>query len=59
MSNLSWFLAFALIALLMISVALWMYWYSRNAMRSQTDQLQDIIREMRDVIDKGRGTDRD
>ncbi len=59
MSNLSWFLAFALIALLMISVALWMYWYSRSAMRSQTDQLQDIIREMRDVIDKGRGTDRD
>ena len=59
MSNLSWFLAFALIALLMIAVSLWMSWYSRSAMRSHKDQLEDIIREMRDVIDEERATDRD
>ncbi len=59
MSNLSWFLSFALIALLMISVSLWMYWYSRSAMRAHKDQLEDIIREMRDVIDKEGDADRD
>ncbi len=59
MSNLSWFLAFALIALLMIFVSLWMFWYSRQAQRSHKDQLEDIIREMRDVIDEEGGTDRD
>ena len=57
MNDLSWFLAFALIALLMISVSLWMYWYSRSAMRSHKEKLEDIIREMRDVIDKEGGSD--
>ena len=55
MSDLGWFAVFALIALLMVSVTGWMFWYSRRAMRSHKEQLEDIIREMRDVIDRDEG----
>jgi len=52
MSDLGWFGAFAIIFVVMVGVTGWITWYSRRTMRAETRQLEDMIREMRDVIDK-------
>ena len=51
MSDLGWFAAFFAIALLMIGVSGWMAWYSRRAMKSHKDQIDGMIREMRELIE--------
>lgn len=58
MSDLGWFSVFALIFLLMVAVSGWMVWFSRRTMKSQKGQIEDMIREMREVIDaEGRDDD--
>ncbi len=52
MSDLSWFGIFALIFLLMAAVSGWMVWFSRRAMKSHKGQIEDMVREMREVIDE-------
>ena len=51
MSDLGWFAAFFAIAVLMIGVSGWMAWYSRRAMKSHKDQIDGMIREMRELIE--------
>jgi hypothetical protein len=57
-SDLGYFTLFALIFLLMVAVSGWMVWFSRRAMKSQKNQIEDMIREMRDVMDED-GAERD
>jgi len=51
-SDLGWFSIFGLIFLLMAGLSGWMVWFSRHTMKSQKRQIEDMIREMRDVIDE-------
>ena len=52
MSDLGWFGVFTVIFLAMAAVSGWMVWYSRRAMKSHKGQIEDMVREMRQVIDK-------
>ena len=52
MSDLGWFSVFALILLLMGAVSGWMVWYSRRAMKAHQGKIEDMIEEMRAVIDE-------
>jgi uncharacterized iron-regulated membrane protein len=51
-SDLGWFIAFAGIAALMIAISAWMTWFSRRAMKSHKRQIEEMIREMREVIEE-------
>jgi hypothetical protein len=51
-SDLGWFSAFALIFVLMAAVSGWIVWFSRHTMKSQKRQIDEMIREMRGVIDE-------
>ena len=53
MSDLSWFASFAVVALIMIVVSGWMAWFSRRAMKAHKSQMEDMVLEMRKIIDKG------
>ena len=53
MSDLSWFASFAVVALIMIVVSGWMAWFSRRAMKAHKSQMDDMVLEMRKIIDKG------
>lgn len=53
MSDLSWFASFAVVALIMIGVSGWMAWFSRRAMKAHKSQMEDMVLEMRKIIDKG------
>ncbi len=52
MSDAGWFVAFATIAVVMIAVSGWMAWFSRRAMKAHKGQIEDMVREMREVIDE-------
>ncbi len=52
MTDLSWFSIFALISVAMIVVSAWMAWFSRRAMKVHKNQMEDMVREMRGVIDE-------
>jgi len=52
MSDVGWFLAFAIVAVLMIAVAGWMAWFSRRTMKAHKGQIKDMVREMREAIDE-------
>ncbi len=52
MSALDWFAIFAVLFIVMASVSGWMMWFRRRSMRSHETQIKDMVREMRDVIDK-------
>ncbi len=51
MSDLGWFAVFAAIFLAMALVSAWMVWFSRRAMKSHKGQIEDMVREMREVIE--------
>ena len=53
MSDLSWFASFAVVGLIMIVVSGWMAWFSRRAMKAHKSQMEDMVLEMRKIIDKG------
>ena len=53
MSDLSWYASFAVVALIMIVVSGWMAWFSRRAMKAHKSQMEDMVLEMRKIIDKG------
>ena len=53
MSDLSWFASFAVVALIMIVVSGWMAWFSRRAMKAHKSQMEDMVLEMREIIDEG------
>jgi hypothetical protein len=50
-SDLGWLSVFALILLLMAAVSGWMVWFSRRANRAYQGKIEDMIEEMRAVID--------
>ena len=52
MSDVGWFLAFAIVAVVMIAVSAWMAWFSRRTMKAHTGQIEDMVREMREAIDE-------
>ncbi len=52
MSDLAWFMAFATVAVVLIAVSGWMAWFSRRAMKAHKGQIEDMVREMREVIDE-------
>ena len=51
MSDFGYFAAFALILVLMVGVSAWMAWYSRRAMKSHKHKIEDMVREMRDLME--------
>jgi uncharacterized iron-regulated membrane protein len=51
-SDLGWFALFAAIFLLMAAISGWMVWFSRRAMRAHKGQIEDMVREMREVIEE-------
>lgn len=51
MSELQWFWIFFLIFVISLALTGWMALYWRRSMKSHADQMTDIIREMREVID--------
>jgi|ETN07SMinimDraft_1059922.scaffolds.fasta_scaffold156308_2 hypothetical protein len=53
MSDLGWFAAFAFVAFVMIVVSGWMAWFSRCAMKAHKSQMEDMVLEMRKIIDEG------
>jgi len=53
MSDLGWFASFAVVGLIMIVVSGWMAWFSRRAMKAHKSQMEDMVLEMRKIIDKG------
>ena len=53
MSDLGWFASFAVVALIMIGVSGWMAWFSRRAMKAHKSQMEDMVLEMREIIDEG------
>ena len=55
MTDLGFFVTFAAIGVIMIAVSLAMAWISRRAMKSHKRQIDDMIREMREVIDEEDG----
>ena len=55
MSDLAWFMAFATVAVVLIAVSGWMAWFSRRAMKAHKGQMEDMVREMRGVIDEDDG----
>ena len=50
MSDLGWFVAFATVAVVMIAVSGWMAWFSRHTMKAHKGQIEEMVREMREVI---------
>ena len=54
MENPAWFFLFAGIALAFIAVAAWMYWFTGRAIKGHRKQVEDMLREMREEIDKGK-----
>lgn len=54
MSDAGWLGVFTLIFLLMAGVTGWMVWFSRRAMRSHRDQIEHMIREMRETVEEQR-----
>jgi hypothetical protein len=47
-----WFFLFLGIALAFIAVAAWMYWFTGHAIKGHRQQVEDMLREMREEIDK-------
>ena len=54
MQNPAWFFLFLGIALAFIAVAAWMYWFTGRAIKGHRQQVESMLREMRDEIDKSR-----
>jgi hypothetical protein len=54
MENPAWFFTFAGIALAIIAVAAWMYWFTGRAIKGHREQVEDMLREMREEIDKSK-----
>ena len=47
-----WFFMFLGIALAFIAVAAWMYWFTGRAIKGHRQQVEGMLREMREEIDK-------
>jgi hypothetical protein len=54
MQNQVWFFLFLGIALAFIAVAAWMYWFTAHAIKGHRRQVEGMLREMREEIDKRR-----
>lgn len=52
MSALDWFAIFAVLFIVMAAASGWMMWFWRRSMRSHETQIKEMVREMREVIDK-------
>lgn len=52
MENPVWFLLFLGIAFAFIGVAAWMYWFTGHAIKGHRQQVEDMLREMREEIEK-------
>ncbi len=55
MSALDWFAIFAVLFIVIAAVSGWMMWFWRRSMRSHETQIQEMVREMRQVIDEEAG----
>ncbi len=55
MSALDWFATFAVLFIVMAAISGWMMWFWRRSMRSHETQIQEMVREMRQVIDEEAG----
>ncbi len=55
MSALDWFAIFTVLFIVMASVSGWMLWFWRRSIRSHETQIQEMVREMRQVIDEEAG----
>ena len=55
MSALDWFAIFAVLFIVMAALSGWMMWFWRRSMRSHETQIQNMVREMRQVIDEEAG----
>ena len=55
MSALDWFAIFAILFIVMAALSGWMMWFWRRSMRSHETQIQNMVREMRQVIDEEAG----
>ena len=53
MSDLGWFASFAVVALIMIVVSGWIAWFARRSMKAHKHQIEDMVLEMREIIDEG------
>ena len=53
MSDLGWFASFAVAALIMIVVSGWIAWFSRRSKKAHKNQIEDMVLEMREIIDEG------
>ena len=53
MSDLGWFASFVVVALSMIVVSGWIAWFSRRSMKAHKNQIEDMVLEMREIIDEG------
>ncbi len=53
MSDLGWFASFAVVALIMIVISGWMAWFWRRSMKAHKSQIEDMVLEMREIIDEG------
>jgi hypothetical protein len=47
-----YFFLFLGIALAFLAVAAWMYWFTGHAIKGHRNQVEDMLREMREEIDK-------
>ncbi len=54
MQNQVWFFLFLGIALAFLAVAAWMYWFTGRAIKGHRRQVEGMLREMREEIDKAR-----
>ena len=53
MSDLGWVASFAVVALIMIVISGWMAWFWRRSMKAHKSQIEDMVLEMREIIDEG------
>jgi len=54
MQNQVWFFLFLGIALAFLAVAAWMHWFTGRAIKGHRRQVEGMLREMREEIDKAR-----
>jgi hypothetical protein len=47
-----WGSVFALLFIVMVAVTSWIVWYSKRAMRSHKNQIEDMVRELKESTDK-------
>lgn len=49
-----WFSIFLGIAIAIVAISAWMRWFAQRAIKQHREQVEKILREMREEIDKSR-----